>query len=553
MAAAILAPSSFSNGYKPLQTFPCRPFCQGFAIAAVQKRHDHPEGGCSEDGNKNSHPARPRKRCPLGRPPSVVCWMLAGWMLAGLWTATKAARLSRSGPGRKPDRQSAEEQTCNQQSCQVGVKSISPGADKEGGLASRSRRRPTTPLPAPARARRRQILAACVLFLGGGPFASGALAAADQSASDLRLQHVESALETSRGHAERLRRRGNLLAAETERVRRAAKAAAAAIQEREKIIAELTEQLDSLRQKEHDLTDELAGERTQIAELLMALQRLARLPPAAILFTPLAPADAIRGGIVLTAAAREIERRSRRLQRQLDVLLMARADIADRRSRLAASVAKLHEERSRLKELLAEKAARQRTVGAETREAIRRARRLARQAKDLKDLVAGLSKPPRRPVVPSPPAPPVPPSPQVAAVPPVARSRTPHRYPVVGRLVRQFGAMDASGTRAKGIRLATRPAAQVVAPGDGRVAFAGPFRGYGLLLIIEHQQSYHSLLAGLARIDIDIGQRVVAGEPIGVMGRPRDHNPVLYFELRQKGRPINPLPWLVARKGKASG
>ena len=84
------------------------------------------------------------------------------------------------------------------------------------------------------------------------------------------------------------------------------------------------------------------------------------------------------------------------------------------------------------------------------------------------------------------------------------------------------------------------------------MAFAGPFRGYGLLLIIEHSEGYHTLLAGMAQIDCAVGQKISAGEPVGVMGQD-DSKPNLYVELRRNGQPVNPLPWLMAQKSKASG
>ena len=83
--------------------------------------------------------------------------------------------------------------------------------------------------------------------------------------------------------------------------------------------------------------------------------------------------------------------------------------------------------------------------------------------------------------------------------------------------------------------------------------FAGPFRGYGQLLIIEHGGGYHVLLAGLSRVDGTVGDEVLEGEPVGVMGSPPGLKPKLYFELRRNGRPVNPLPWLAARKDKVSG
>jgi septal ring factor EnvC (AmiA/AmiB activator) len=125
-------------------------------------------------------------------------------------------------------------------------------------------------------------------------------------------------------------------------------------------------------------------------------------------------------------------------------------------------------------------------------------------------------------------------------------------FPARGRVVETFGQVNAVGHTVKGIVIQTRKGAQVIAPYDGQVVFAGPFRGYGLLLILEHSEGYHTLLAGLDRVDASVGQRLLAGEPVGVMGQD-DAKPTLYVELRHHGQPVNPLPWLMARKNKASG
>jgi septal ring factor EnvC (AmiA/AmiB activator) len=124
--------------------------------------------------------------------------------------------------------------------------------------------------------------------------------------------------------------------------------------------------------------------------------------------------------------------------------------------------------------------------------------------------------------------------------------------PVSGRLVRKWNEPDEAGMASKGLAFETRPGAQAVAPFAGRVAYAGLFRGYGHILIIEHPDGYHSLLAGLDRIDAAVGQVLVAGEPVGVM-KPGDARPVLYLELRRNGQPLNPLPWLAPRDEKVSG
>ena len=111
--------------------------------------------------------------------------------------------------------------------------------------------------------------------------------------------------------------------------------------------------------------------------------------------------------------------------------------------------------------------------------------------------------------------------------------------------------MTKAGIHAKGITLETRRRAQVITPYDGVVLFAGPFRGYGQLLIIEYGDGYHILLAGMDRIDAAVGQSLLAGEPVGTMTDAS--SPELYVELRHDGQPINPLPWLTAGKGKGQG
>jgi septal ring factor EnvC (AmiA/AmiB activator) len=119
---------------------------------------------------------------------------------------------------------------------------------------------------------------------------------------------------------------------------------------------------------------------------------------------------------------------------------------------------------------------------------------------------------------------------------------------VAGRITRRYGETRRAGTGRKGITISARPHAQVIAPYDGIVAFAEKFRSYGRLLIIDHGEGYHTLLAGFARIDVAAGQGVLAGEPAGIMGLSRGGGTSLYFELRHKGKSINPIPWLVAQK-----
>jgi murein DD-endopeptidase MepM/ murein hydrolase activator NlpD len=124
--------------------------------------------------------------------------------------------------------------------------------------------------------------------------------------------------------------------------------------------------------------------------------------------------------------------------------------------------------------------------------------------------------------------------------------------PVPGEVVNPFS--DQGGASAKpGITIAAAPGQAVAAPEDGRVVFAGAFRSYGQLLIIEHQREYHTLLWGFSELDVAKGDQVRTGQIVGVMAIDAEAVPELHVELRRNGRPVNPLPWLAANTNKVRG
>jgi len=131
--------------------------------------------------------------------------------------------------------------------------------------------------------------------------------------------------------------------------------------------------------------------------------------------------------------------------------------------------------------------------------------------------------------------------------------------PVNGTKMREFGGSDGVGGVEKGVSLATRPGAQVTTPCDGWVVYAGPFRSYGQLLILNAGGGYHVLIAGMERISVNIGQFVLTGEPVAVMGTTSQvasilstnaSQPVLYVEFRKDGTPIDSGPWWAAKEGE---
>ncbi len=124
--------------------------------------------------------------------------------------------------------------------------------------------------------------------------------------------------------------------------------------------------------------------------------------------------------------------------------------------------------------------------------------------------------------------------------------------PVGGKIISKYNSAKEVGKR-NGIVIETRGSATVISPYDGQIAFAGPFRHYGLLLIIDHGEGYHTLLAGMGSIEGSVGQLLLAGEPVGQMKSSNSDKQSLYMELRVKGSPVNPIPWLMAGQRKVSG
>jgi septal ring factor EnvC (AmiA/AmiB activator) len=126
-------------------------------------------------------------------------------------------------------------------------------------------------------------------------------------------------------------------------------------------------------------------------------------------------------------------------------------------------------------------------------------------------------------------------------------------WPVAGPVVREFGAAR-DGIVETGITIAAAPGARVLAPWDGKVVYAGPFRSLGLLLILECGDAYHVVLAGMERLDVAVGNTVRMGDPVGTMAahdaRLHGPRPALGLELRRAGRPIDPEPWLSRGGGR---
>ena len=333
-------------------------------------------------------------------------------------------------------------------------------------------------------------------------------------------------------------------------------------------IAATEARLKSLDNNEFTIRKSLDGRRALIGEVLAALQRIGHRPPPALIASPEDALQSVRTAMLLGAVLPEMRHEMEALASDLGELLNVRKKIAAERDRLNSEVASLGAEQARMTALIAERqkqqAEREQALAAERT----RASDLARQVDDLKDLIGKLEQGLDPAIRESREAARSDSRPALSAfrdpgrlTPAIAfaslRGQVPN--PVNGVKLKEFGAPDGHGGLEKGLSIATRAGAQVTAPGDGWVVYAGAFRSYGQLLILNVGGGYHVLLAGMDRISVDLGQFVLTGEPVAVMGNGShiaailatgSSQPVLYIEFRKDGVPVDPGPWWAAGEGE---
>ncbi len=404
-----------------------------------------------------------------------------------------------------------------------------------------------------------------------------------------KLKALERQLEEAKAEREKLQSQAQSLEQSLAALRAQTVEVAKDIQSQEHSVTVLEARLADMERDAQSMSEALKRRDAQMVSVLMALERLALRPGDALTLSPLSPDDAVRSAILLRSAVPSIKASVTALRSDLNAYYQARAQIADQKEKVAAGAAALLQKRANLTKLVSVRTEQQATLATRSDETDRRLAKVAKDAQDLRELFAKLAeekgkreeeerklaaKKAAEPRIASAPPPavalkapsgaaPSEPKPalkaaqdhEVAVTRSFAKGHGTMPFPVEGSLASKYGeaagTTEDAGLRAKGITLNTRAGAQVIAPYDGIIAFAGPFRGYGQLLIIEHSEGYHTLLAGMGRIDIAVGQRVLAGEPVGIMNENASSS--LYVELRRDGQPINPLPWLADRTNKNSG
>ncbi|MEA3542579.1 MAG: peptidoglycan DD-metalloendopeptidase family protein [Pseudomonadota bacterium] len=390
-------------------------------------------------------------------------------------------------------------------------------------------------------------------------FAATRLPAADEDALILQgtagttLAQEQQALKAARRQSDDARERAARLAQQAtaardaaEQARRRAAAVAARIQQAEADIQAAQARIAIIARLQRAQAARLAAKQEPVVRLTAALQMIARRPLALALVQPGSVSDAVHLRAVLGQVLPVIEQRTAGLRAELarsralratarqaaDALDQAQQDRKAQQVELAALETQKRLAARDYRANAGLESERALALGERARDIVDLMDRLE-QAGDLRERLARLSGPLPRPARPD----------QAGAVPAEADARPsgppPYRLPVVGQLVTGMGEVNDSGVRARGLTLVTQPGAQAIAPTAGRIAFAGPYRDYGQILIIDHGGGWTTLITGLHRLATGVGDAVRQGDPVGVTSARRSN---ITVELRRNGRPVDIIP-----------
>ena len=410
---------------------------------------------------------------------------------------------------------------------------------------------------------------------------------------------------------------------EQERARIAARLVDTAklVQKSEAKLSEIEARVGELKTLESQIRGTLDQRHGQLSQLLAAMQRMGKNPPPVMITRRQDALKMVRSAMLLASVYPELSDQAFALNEKLTELVRVMSEAKREGEQLRAETNRINEARQRLEQLLVEKRTTIIESQAELKQARQAAADLAKSITDLNELVSKLDrsvaekeyereladakareqlkqtpaptapatepatkpaetviatapqplKPDTKPPTESQPAIPLKPtlSPEIAMVnpgrlkPAIPFDKTKGMLPIPARGKRlvNFGDKTDVSNNARGIVIETRAGAQVVAPADAWVVFAGPFRTYEQILILNAGGGYYFVLAGLARSMVQPGHFVLAGEPVGVMGNvaaavqaqarsktpaSQEALPAIYIELRKDGRPIDPDPWWAA-------
>ena len=386
------------------------------------------------------------------------------------------------------------------------------------------------------------------------------------------LAKMEREVQAQNLEHKKLQAQATQISLELTRISKDMIASAKQIQNSEEKISRMESELETLRADLKKAEENFVVEDDNLIKTLSALQNLALKPTEALFVQPLTPVEIIRSAMLLREAVPYLQENAARIREDLEKIENQKNLVEKQVARIIRQKKILENEHEQMKALVQRKSKIRNAVEIKSVKAKKKVERLASQANDLRDLLNKLEKQrqeklrrqeeERR---------------RLAELKAAEARRAAEETkkleekqradlikfkpevinevgenfvkakghllrPARGPVVTAYGEQMSKGVTSKGIIIKTRSQAQVISPYDGTVIFAGPFRGYGNLIIIEHGQGYLSLLAGLEEVDCELGQMLLAGEPVGQM--PESGDTRLYVELRKDNHPINPLTWI---------
>ncbi|WP_246659214.1 murein hydrolase activator EnvC [Rhizobium sp. FY34] len=341
------------------------------------------------------------------------------------------------------------------------------------------------------------------------------------------------------------------------------------------------ERLAGLRLKEDGIRASLRERRGVLAEVLAALQRMGRNPPPALLVTPDDALASVRSAILLGAVVPGMRAEAVRLMGDLTSLADLQTQVLAEKTKASEAMTSSLEEDRRMDLLLAENDKQSRMSASQLAAERRRSEELAGRATSLEGLIQSLQsdissvreamerarreedrrqqltveeREKARELAESG----VPDKNRIAPAYAFSSLRQKLGYPVEGDVLRAFGEPDGTDHPARGLTLAASAGAVVTAPADGLVVFAGAFRSYGQMIILNVGDGYHVVLTGMDKVSVRQGKFVFSGEPIAAMGEKRvasatalaleTDRPTLYIEFRKDGTPVDSKPWWVTKE-----
>lgn len=372
-------------------------------------------------------------------------------------------------------------------------------------------------------------------------FGSSALAQEqdeDKDKAQTELKRIEQELKIRQDSENTFRKSAENSKAEVRQLQKQLVKAGKSIQSAEARATQLEINIERLEVVEATTISNLSRRRQGMSTLLATLQRLSKRPPALALLKPGEAVDTARSAKLLGSILPQIENKAALLKNELVALLDVKQELSRDRESLRATLVTLSRQQRDIKKLQKAREQAARYALKEASKQARAASKLIQKATDLKDLIAKIEKAAKMK--------------RAAEMAGKAAISTGFSLakgmltmPAKGKISKYFGSPLRVG-KSKGIRVKTRSKAQVIAPFDGEVVFSGPFRDYGQILIISHGDGYHSLLAGMDNIFGEVGEWILAGEPIGEMKKIEKNKKTaeLYLELRYNNVAFNPLPWI---------